>query len=91
MDSNHTSLGDSLPRWRIVRAGRTGLSAQNLLCCLCQAIGVSPLPWLTSLFELVHPFPAVPGSTMAWDFVLIVFKVKLVVVSQLFSLWYSAA
>lgn len=34
-------------------------------------------------FWLVHPLSAIPGSTVARDLVLIVFKIKLVVVGQL--------
>lgn len=34
---------------------------------------------------LIHPFSAVDCPTVAWDLMLVVFKVKLVVVAQLFS------
>ena len=38
-----------------------------------------------SLSHLVHPFSAVSGPTVARDLVLVVFKVKLVVIGQLWT------
>lgn len=38
----------------------------------------------------VHPFPAVNGTTVAGDLVLIIFKIKLIVITELFTLLYPA-
>lgn len=44
--------------------------------------GGTPLPGSLKSC-LVHPFPTIPGSTVAGDLVLIVLKVKLIVIGQL--------
>lgn len=38
--------------------------------------------------HLVHPLPAVHRSTVTWNLVLVIFKVKLIIIAELFSFLY---
>lgn len=77
------------PAWprRSLRAPVTTVTCPGTSCgpggVLVRAPRAGRSPWPPCFPHLVHPFPAVPGSAVAGDLVLVVLEVELVVVGEL--------